>query len=342
MDIFYIEYRDPLFSVLILFGIIFAISFANYFWGIFKSNEEKQSIERFIKRFEIKKQKDAYKEILSSFKLSNQSLDILANSYVKSGDFEIAIEIYLIALNQAKNRDEKQLVLANLGKAYFKAGFLQRSSEVFLESLRYNPRDKTSLKFLTVCYESLKTYDLALEALDSLEELGIDVSKQKAYLKALLTLSDNKLTDDKKITILKSLKQDFIYVDRMLVEFKKSKQILQTKDLDIQNPKLLFDLVWYLNEPILDGLQNSLYKSINAIKNDIGVEQSNIFELEVLYNLKQNGYKKAGLSFEYICTKCKASFPIFFYRCPSCHEICTANIQAILTKKNNETYLSFQ
>ncbi len=342
MDIFYIEYRDPLFSILILFGIIFIIAFVNYFWGIFKTNEEKQSIQRFIKQFEIKKDKEAYKELLNSFNLSNQSLVLLANSYVKSGDFEMAIEVFLIALNQAKNRDEKQLILASLGKAYFKAGFLHRSSEVFLQSLRYNPRDKISLKFLSVCYESLKTYDLALEVLDSLEELNIDVLSQRAYLKSLLTLSNEHLDDSKKINILHELKKDFIYADRMIIEYKIKKEILQLKDLDIKNPKLIFDLIWYLDDFNLQDLDNSLFQSIAAIKGAKGAsENSLIFELEILYNLTKHGYNKASLSFEYICNKCKNSFPMFFYRCPSCHEICTANIQPTITSKSHEAYLSF-
>ncbi len=343
MDIFYIEYRDPLFSILILFSIIFIIAFANYFWGIFKTNEEKQSIERFIKKFEIAEQNDNYKELLNSFKLSNQSLTLLANSYAKSGDFETAIEIYLIALTQTKNRAQKQYVLASLGKAYFKAGFLQRSAEVFLQSLKYNPRDKVSLKFLTVCYESLKTYDLALQALDSLEELEVDVAEQRAYLKALLILHDDKLEKRRKPRKLKRLRQDFPYVDRMIIEQKIQDDNLEPKDLDIKNAKLIFDLVWYLEDFELKSVEQPLFQSIAAIKGeDVFEENSRVFELEILYNLKQSNYNKADLSFEYICNKCKNSFPIFFYRCPSCHELCSANIEPIITSKNNETYLSFQ
>ncbi len=342
MDIFYIEYRDPLFSILILFGIIFVIAFANYFWGIFKSKEEKQSIERFIKRFDITDEQDAYKELLNSFKLSNQSLGLLANSYVKSGDIETGIEIYLIALHQAKNRSEKQYILSNLGKAYFKAGFLQRSSEVFLQSLKYNPRDKESLKLLIVCYESLKTYDLALQALESLEELEVDISKPKAYLKALLILGDNKLTDEKKVSQLKELRDDFFYVDRMIIELKAQKDTLTTKDLDIKEPKLIFDLLWELEEISFEELSGVLFQSISAIRGVDGAEEnSRIFELEVLNALEKSGYKKASLSFEYACEKCKNSFPMFFYRCPSCHHIGTANIEPNITSKANETYLSF-
>lgn len=345
LDNFYIEYRDPLFSIIILFSIIFIIAFVNYFWSIFKSNEEKQSIERFIKRFEVAKEKDAYKELLDSFKLSTESLALLAHSYVKSGDFESAIGIYLIALKQVKGKTKKQYILSELGKAYFKAGFLQRSAEVFLESLRLYPRNKDALKYLTVCYESLKTYDLALEALNALEELEVNVTKEKAYLKALLTIENKKLTDNEKIQDLKTLREDFPQVDRIIIEYKHAKAILENEDLDIQNPQMIFDLIWFFEDDEIDyeKLTHPFYQSIGAVKGVEGLmERSRIFELEILDNLRQNKYNKASLNFEFTCKQCKNTFPVFFYRCPNCHELSSVDIQPILINKNYETYLPFQ
>ncbi len=59
MDIFFVEYRDPLFGIIILFGAIFVIAFANYSWGIFKAKGEEHSIEKFIKKFEVASDQDA-------------------------------------------------------------------------------------------------------------------------------------------------------------------------------------------------------------------------------------------------------------------------------------------
>ena len=64
MDNFFIAYRDSLFGIIILCAIVFVISFANYWWGVFKSKEEKQSIEKFVKKFEIVTDESEYKKLL--------------------------------------------------------------------------------------------------------------------------------------------------------------------------------------------------------------------------------------------------------------------------------------
>lgn len=345
MDNFFIEYRDPIFGLIILFSIVFIIAFTNYWWSIFKAKDQQHSIEKFIKRFEVAREKDAYKELLNSFKLSTDSLGLLAKSYVKSGDFETAIEIYLIALKQVKSRVEKKQILSELGKAYFKAGFLQRSSEVFLQSLKLAPRDKVSLKYLAVCHEALKSYDLSEDALNSLEELGSDVKAERAFLKANFIVEKVDLDLSQKLKELKELREDFPLANRFIIDLKKSKGVLEVDDFKIQNPKDVIDIAWFVSDEGLDLslLDDKIYKSIAKVRRqlneDIDIE---IFELEVLDRLKEVKYHKADLSFEYTCEKCKQSFPMFFYRCPNCHSLSSMIIEPILVHKNYETYISFQ
>lgn len=344
MDNFFIEYRDPLFSVIMLFFIIFIIAFVNYFWSVFKSKEEEQSIQRFIKKFEIAKEKDAYKELLDSFKLSSQTLSLLAHSYIKSGDYESAISIYLIALKQVKAKEEKQYILLSLAKAYFKAGFLQRSADVFMELLRISPRHKEALKYMIVCYETLKEYELAFEALNALEELGVLVKEQKAYIRAKAILSNDKLEIDKKLNLLEELQSDFVWISRMVVEFRLLHGLFETKHLHVNNPLMLFDIVWFLDDDEIDFtlLDERLYQSIASAKGLEGFsENSHIFELEVLQKLHQSNYHKAVLNFEFTCKECKHTFPMFFYRCPNCHSLGEVEINPILSNKNNETYIPF-
>ncbi len=344
MDNFFIEYRDPLFGIIILFSVIFIIAFANYSWGIFKAKEEKQSIEKFIKRFELSSKKDAYKELLNSFKLSTESLSLLAHTYTKSGEFETAIGIYLIALKQVKGRHKKRYILVELGKAYFKAGFLQRASEVFLKSLQLSPRDKIALKYLTVCYEKLKRFDLALQALEALEELGADVVMEKTYIKANLVLQDGKIKKEDKIEQLEKMKEDFSLMERMLIEYKYSQKMLASKDLHVRNFSHIFDFLWFLDEDKIDlsSLDNPLAKSIARLKDQSKDEDnSGIFELEVLNILKDKGYDKGSLSFEFTCKECKNAFPMFFYRCPNCHSLASIKIEPMLISKDNETYIPF-
>lgn len=343
MDSFFIEYRDPLFSIIILVCIIFIISFANYWWGIFKSKEEKSNIEKFIKRFEIVKDQDAFKDMLNLFETSLESLVILARSHIKSGDFETAIHIYLIALDQVKNITQKRYILSELGQAYFKAGFLKRSSEAFLESLKLSPRDTVSLKYLTVCYEMLKSYDHAIETLNALEELGVDVKTQKAYIKAKRIYEDTSIDTDERVEKLKSLKGEFKQVGRMVIEYKYSRGILSIKDFEDVDPAMVFDLVWATQGIDFGSLKEALYQSIAAAKGDKNAkEHSGIFELEVLERLHQIGYEKASLNFEFTCKECKHTFPIFFYRCPNCHALMSASIQPVLMSKSYEENIPFQ
>jgi len=48
MDSFYIGYRDPLFGIIALFLLVFIISFANYWWGVYK--DKNLTLEKMKKR----------------------------------------------------------------------------------------------------------------------------------------------------------------------------------------------------------------------------------------------------------------------------------------------------
>ncbi|MCK9545945.1 MAG: tetratricopeptide repeat protein [Sulfurospirillaceae bacterium] len=345
METFFIEYRDPMFGIIILFSLIFIISFVNYWWGVFKTKEERQSITQFIKRFEVATDDDGYKKILDEFKLSTESLGLLAHSYNKSGDFEKSISIYLLALKQVKNKDEKQYILTALGKTYFKAGFLRRSEEVFLEALKLFPRNEVALKYLTVSYEKLKEYDRSLEVLDALEELGASVATQKLYLEAMKILEDNKIPTSSKIEELKHLKTLYLPAKRMLFEFLiNSGEKIDWDEVALFDPSEIIDLFWYLDSSKIDPkpFKHPTFLTILKVKNLIkDAPKKSSFELEILSILHDAKYNKAGLSFEYLCQSCKQTFPMHFYRCPACHELSSVKIIPTITKEQFETRLPF-
>ncbi len=342
MDSFFIEYRDPLFGVIVLFSIVFIVSFSNYWWGVYKLKGEEASIEKFIKRFELTSAQEAYKELLHSFKLSPDSLCLLAHAHVKSGELETATEIYLIALKNTQSRSKKRFILVELAKVYFKLGFLQRSQDTFLQSLKSHPRDKEALSYLNVCYERLKEYKLALGALEALEELGADVKDEKAYMSARMIACDKKLKVSEKVELLKPISLEFSPAKRMIIELKHSNNTLDAKDFDGAIALDLLDFVWYLqDENLLKSLKDPVFVSVARLKGlSNSMECSNIFELEVLNNLKDKGYDKASLGFEFGCEKCKQNFPIHFYRCPSCHSLNTIIVEPIL-EQVHETHIPF-
>lgn len=343
----FLEYRDPMVGLIILFSAIFLISFVNYWWGTYKSKEEKADIEDFIKRFEIVSDEGEFKSLLKDKTVPLESLVLLAHGYGKSGNFEKAIGLYLLALDRTKKREEKEYILSELGKTYFNAGFLRISCEVFLDSLKIHPRNEESLKYLSVSYEKLKEYDRAIEVLDSLEELGAKVTKQRDYLMALSIKYDYKLSNKEKISKLTSMLKQAPFLERKIFELW---QITREKvDLELFNTfdhKKLLDMLWMADTQWFDisTCKASLVQEISSAKGLIKPQCSNhtYFEFEVLSNLQSVGYKKASLNFEYICDECKNSFPIHSHRCPNCQAIASASIVPIITKDSYEDSVSFQ
>lgn len=346
MDNFFIAYRDPMFGIIILFAIVFMLSFANYWWGVFKHKEEKQSIEKFVKKFEIVTDESEYKKLLEDFSIPLESLALLAHAYSKSGDFEKAINIYLVALKRVKGREEKQYLLSTLGKTYFKAGFLRRSAEIFLESLRLHPRNEESLKYLTVAYEQLQEYAKAAEVLDSLEEMGAKVDVQKNFLSALAIIKDNALSDSQKVEKLSTLAKQEPSLKRKLFEFMQHNSIkIEPSFFETLPFEDMVDLLWFMDSSVFDisTCKDSFVRQIAMAKGFIPYQEvpNPSFELEVLGKLHSLGYEKMGLGFEYVCGECKQVFPVHFYRCPSCQSISSVNIQMSITKAHHEENSSF-
>jgi lipopolysaccharide biosynthesis regulator YciM len=333
-----------MFGILVLFAIVFVISFVNYWWGTYKNKEESNDIAKFIKKFEIVSDEDAFKNLLKNHNIPIESLVLLAHTYSKSGDFEKSIGLYLLALERTSTRDEKKYILSELGKTYFKAGFLRRSEDVFIESLKLHPRNEESLKYLSVTYEKLKEYERAIEVLDSLEELGAKVDKQRDYLKALSILHNYKLSDSKKMKELILLYKSSKFLDRMVFEFALNTSYEIDKELfeDFSYENFL-DLLWYADIDWFASKTFSLLKEVASARGFIEpIDNYKYFELETLAKLQSIGYKKASLNFEYICKDCKQNFPVHFYRCPNCQAIATTQIEPIITKNSYEENISFQ
>ena len=52
MDIFFIDFRDPIFGLVVLVATVLVIAIFSYIWGVFKSNDEKNEISNFLKKFD--------------------------------------------------------------------------------------------------------------------------------------------------------------------------------------------------------------------------------------------------------------------------------------------------
>ncbi|AHK76099.1 CDC27 family protein [Campylobacter coli] len=327
MDFFFVEYRDPLVGLIILTILVFVVAVANYIWKIFANKDEEQKLEKFIKKFEMD---NAHKELLRNSSLSFGNLSFLAEIFTKSGEFEKATQIYLIALEKCKDKQEREFIFFALAKVYFKAGFLERAKEVLLQALKIRPRNIQTLKLLKIVYLKLRKYKENLELLGCLFELGENVQEEKEFLKALDFLASSLSDEEKKEHILKLQIDNNPMLGRLVFE---KYHIFLNQDFSS-----ICDLLYKENKAF--NLQNKEYfeffYALGLIEDeeskDVNFKNSNFKMLKIL---KENSFK-ARLEFSYRCTECKSVMPLFFYHCPVCYEFNTCQI--IYEVKNNETY----
>lgn len=327
MDFFFVEYRDPLVGLIILTVLIFVVAVANYIWKVFASKDEEQKLEKFIKKFEMD---SVHKDLLRNEGLSFGNLSFLAEIFTKSGEFEKATQIYLIALEKSKDKQEHEFIFFALAKVYFKAGFLERAKEVLLQALKIRPRNIQTLKLLKIVYLKLRKHKENLELLDCLFELGENVKEEKEFLKALDFLESSLSNEEKKEYILKLQIDNNPMLGRLVFE---KYHIFLNQDFSS-----ICDLLYKENKTF--NLQNKEYfeffYALGLIEDekpkDVAFKNSNFKMLKIL---KDNSFK-ARLEFSYRCTECKSVMPLFFYHCPVCYEFNTCQI--IYEVKNNETY----
>ncbi|QOP46616.1 tetratricopeptide repeat protein [Sulfurimonas paralvinellae] len=329
MDMFFIEFRDPLFSIIVFFAIIFIITFFSYWWGRYRRTQDSKHLDRFLRQFRALPSKDELQVLISSGELSEKSWLLLANSYYKNGDYEKSIEIYNEILNVGSKANARETMFL-LGKTYFKAGFLERSKQIFLEILKASPRTPQALHYLLLVYEYMKDYKSALEVLEPLDELEEDVNLERAYLLTLQTLSDAETDERQKAQKLLEIYETYHSLSYLIFEyiFRVDVQIAW-QHLDLSKSELLTELLWRCDtkELDLDIISKSAFlRELYSARGDMKLAKSSSqFELDIL--IKLEGKAHATLTFEYICDNCKSVSPFAFSRCSSCHAIDSARVE---------------
>lgn len=329
LESFFIEYRDPIFGLIIFFLIIILISISTYWLGLFKKRDKENSINLFLQNFSIKDREDflTLLENTNDMKL----LLTLAKCFYQSGEYNKAISIYLKILKSVKNQKDKIEILYELASIHLKIGFLKRSKEFFLNILKITPRNLEALKKLLIIYEKLQDFEKANELLEPFEELTLNLNeKEKLYLKreeafigANMILHSN-LKNEEKCSKLFEIHSKKYKIDRLLIEFLIEHNIRKFY-ANLGKIDLLagLDLLWYLDESkvnldIIRG--DKLLSEIFSAKGYQLTDKSDIFELSILIDL--NSYKErkssASLNFKYMCKSCNEIYPIHFSRCPNC------------------------
>ena len=334
MNIFFLEFRDPLFSIIVFFALIFIITFLSYWWGRYKRKEDHRHLDKFLKQFRSLPTKDELKELVSTGQLSQKSWMLLASSYSKSGNYEKSIEIYNEILKQLDGKNKKE-VMYLLGKTYFKAGFLERSKHIFLEILSKYPRTPQALETLLLVYESLKDYKSALGVLEPLDELKQDITCDSIYLRSLTLLNSSSISEEEKTRQLIEIYKGSHKLGYMIFEYLFCvNPKLAWENFDSSQSAKLIDILWNVKTEDLDLemiKENSYLRELYTARGDVDLtSKSSVFEFDALINLRNK--TNATLSFEYICDDCKQIYPFAFNRCGFCHSIDKISVDFSLAK----------
>ena len=339
MDTFFIEFRDPLFSIIVFFVIIFIITFFSYWWSRYKSKENSRYLDRFLQQFQALPSKDELRLLISGGELSQKSWLLLASFYFKSGNYEKSIEIYNELLKVGSVNMKETMYL--LGKTYYKAGFLERSKQIFLEILKKNPRTPQALHYLLLVYEQMRDYESALEVLEPLDELGEDVTKEKTYLNALMLLSNAQLSVEEKIRELIEIYKASHDLSHLIFEYLfRMNPAVAWENFDSSKSELLSDIFWQLDvkDLNLDIIsKNGYLRELYTARGDVKLASSScVFEFDLLIKLDKKA--NATLAFEYVCENCKIAYPFVFHRCSSCHAIATSKVEWRLSRDYHKDF----
>lgn len=339
MDNLVVDYRDPLFSVIIFFSLIFLISFITYSFGVYKERKSRKDYRKLLERFELGKLKEEdYVHLYKTYNLPFDSILLLASTFLHKGNYNKAISVYLTLLEHVTDKVKKEELLELLGTTYFKGGFLQRSKDIFLRILKFSPRNQNALKHLLIVYEKLQEFDKAIEVIESLEELEVNITNERTYIETLKILHDSILSYEKKSEKLYLFFRENIIMERPFVSFliQFNKEFFWEKVEEFDLTKII-DLLWYLDFNDVDFDKVSDNEFLTQLYNAKGYlktcNHSSDFVFDILILINKHEHKiPATLDFEFICTSCKHIHPIYESRCPHCHEILTYKIEYKLTK----------
>ncbi len=345
MNTLFIEFRDPLFGVIVFFALIFVIASFSYWWGRYKIKEDHRYLDRFLRKFKTLPNKNELHELISGNTISRKSWMLMAHTYFQNGDYEKSISIYH-ALAERRDGDQREALFL-LGQTYFKAGFLERSKTIFLQILHQFPRTPQALRYLLLVYEQLREYDKARDVLDPLSELGETDVLDSVYLECLSLMRASAFSSEEKAAKLIALYQKHHQLTYLIFEYLFIHHpALAWKHLDLSRVERLSDILWRLSEDDCDldiiagnGYLRELFSASGVVKL---AKSSHVFELDVLIKLRTSGFSGATLQFEYLCSECKQVYPFAFHRCPNCNALDTVITEPLLTKDRIEESHSFQ
>jgi len=336
---FSFDYRDPIVGIIVIVSFVFLASFFTYTFGLYKEKKSREAYRKLLKRFELGNLKEEdYIHLYSTYNLPFDSIILLASTFLHKGQYNKAISVYLALLEHVQEPIKKEELLELLGTTYFKSGLLQRSKDIFLQIVKFSPRNKLALHKLLIIFQNLKEFSKAQEVLDALEELDEDILKERVYIEVLQIIDDPLLSFEKKsLQILEKYKQQKDLqkvITNFLIKFNKKVFWENIVYFDILE---ILDILWYLDFEDIDwDIVNSIdiLQEIYSAKGYIDTKKSSEnFELNTLIAIKNSSVESnLDINFEFICKKCKKTHPIYESRCPHCENILSFKVEPKLGK----------
>lgn len=341
-------YRNPIFGILALLFMVAFVFFLDSLKRTRAHRRKQDLIDNLGKQFDSIGLQHNIDEFIAHAKNATQTLILIAQTYAKAGDYEQAIAIYKTLSEKPLEMHEKLEILELLGDSYYRAGFLERSKNIFLEILRYYPHNIRILEYYMRTCENLKHYDEAIEALNSLEEIVSANADSKSsmkkiwhtknYLKVMQLCGSHHISlADQQEKLLMFYEKDPTLRNIILRHFRLyNVGLFWQKILLLQDIMPYIDILWHFqkHEVPFDFIANrsdlmAIYHAKGFVS---GYQKSEDFTLEVLQLLLLYSHIKADISFTYSCNSCNTQTPFYTYRCSACAEIATINPIAIPTQ----------
>ena len=342
----FLEYKDPLFGIIIFVSIIFIVALFTYLWNLYTLHYRNENIEAFVQSFKSTERPQTIETLLNAKELPLDALLLLAKNYFKASQYEVSIEICIDILKRPKSDSQREVLLL-LAQSYYKAGFYKRAETALIELLRFNTREPKALEYLVIIYERLQRFKDAIDALNALKEMDYDVSISISYIRVLQIIRNDKLSKEEQTQeLIEAFKKEPSMLRPVFMHLFRSQPHSAWKHLDIKSYEYIIDILWNLPEDSLDFDIIAQHKSLQALWFAKGyykdTAKSDIFEINVLNTLLENDKDIASLEFSYQCSECKESTPLMSHRCPNCLTLLTLSVQVGVVQSHvQEHYYSF-
>lgn len=343
----FLEYKDPLFGLIVFVSLVFFIALLTYLANIYTTRYSNRHIVRFINSFNSTGSSDDLMTLITTAALPLGALELLARNYYNAGSFEETVEICLELLKRTKTAQAREAHLLLLAKSYYKAGFYKRAESSFVELLRHNPAQKEALNYLIIIYERLLRFKDAFDALLPLQEMGQDVALPLKYLASIEIVKAPKIALEEKASKLLSLYAQEPRLLRVVFMFLfRNVPAIAWEHLPYHRTLEVMDLLWNLPKEAVNLDTIAAYDFLKALYYAKGFYENfascEVFELNLLNKLSPQEVRNTSLDFEYVCSTCKEITPLMNHRCPHCLGLLTlVPSWNIVKPSRHEAYYSF-